>query len=186
MVTRKPPLITRAGGTGIAAEAKVLKAAFSASVLEDGNTSDSIEIGKNHDHMVVIRVAQHLPVKTLPLAQVRDRVLADVQADRRAKAAKIAADALLARSAKGESLDAFSSEGSIVATMAVTRDATTLAQPVINTAFRLPRPVSGKTSQTGLAQIAPDHYALVEVTKVEDGDPKSLDPATRASLRQHV
>jgi peptidyl-prolyl cis-trans isomerase D len=155
-------------------------------VLEDGNTSDSIEIGKNHDHMVVVRVAQHLPVKTLQLAQVRDRVLADVQADRRAKAARIAADALLARSAKGESLDAFTSEGNIIATMAVTRDATMVAKPVIDTAFRLPRPVSGKPLQTGLAQIAPDHYALVEVTKVEDGDPKTLDPATRASLRQQA
>ncbi len=184
MTIQKTPLITRAGGTGIAADPNVLKAAFSASVLEDGNTSDPIEIGKNHDHMVVVRVAQHLPVKTLPLAQMRERVLADVQADRRAKAAKSQADTLFARTAKGESLDALIGAGNILVVPAVTRDATMLAQPVIDVAFRLPRPITGKPPQTGLAQIAPDHYALVEVTQVVDGDPKTLDPTIRASLRQ--
>ena len=185
MAILKTPLFSNTGGAGIAANPKVLAAAFSTSVLQDGNTSDPIEIGDNHDHMVVIRVAQHLPVRTLPLSQVHERVLADVQADRRAKAAMIAADALLARAAKGESLDAFASTGNILVVPAVTRDATMLPRPVIDTAYRLPRPVSGKPLQKGLAQLASDHYALVEVIQVVDGDPKELDPVTRASVRQH-
>lgn len=184
MAILKTPLFSNTGGGGIAANPKVLAAAFSASVLQDGNTSDPIEIGDNHDHMVVIRVAQHLPVRTLPLAQARDRVLADVLADRRAKTARIAADALLARAAKGESLDAFAGTGNILVVPAVARDAAMLPQTVIDTAFRLPRPVSGKPLQKDLAQLAPDHYALVEVVQVVDGDSRTLDPAARASLRQ--
>ena len=186
LVIQKTPLITRAGGTGITADPKVVSTAFSASVLEDGNTSDPIEIGKNHDHMVVIRVAEHLPVKTLPLAQVHDRVLADVLADRRAKAAKAAADALLARVGKGESLDALATAtgGAVQTAAAVSRDGVTPSADLIATAFRLPRPVLGKPQQMGLARLAADHYALVEVTQVVDGDLKSLDPANRTMLRQ--
>ena len=186
LTIQKTPLFTRAGGSGIAANPKVLVAAFSASVLQDGNTSDPVEIGDNHDHMVVIRVAQHLPVKTLPLAQVRDRVLAELLTDRRAKAAKVAADALLARAAKGESLDALATsiDGTVHDGTGTTRNMTTPSADLIATGFRLPRPVQGKPPQIAIAQLAADRYALVEMTKVVDGNPAALDPATRTMLRQ--
>lgn len=186
MTIQKTPLFTRAGGPGIAADPSVLKAAFSASVLEDGNTSDAIEIGANHDHMVVIRVAQHLPVKLLPLAEVHDRVLADLQADRRAKAAKAAADALLARAMKGETMDALAAAigGSVQNAAAVTRNLTAPSAELIATGFRLPRPVAGKAPQVAIAPLAADRYALVEATKVVDGDPATVDAATRGMLRQ--
>lgn len=186
LAIQKTPLFTRAGGTGIAADPKVLKAAFSSSVLEDGNTSDAIEIGKNHDQVVVIRDAQHLPVKTLPLAQVHDRVVADLQSDRRMKAAKTAADAMLARTVKGESLDTIATAvGASVATLTAT--ARTNAVPsadLVAAGFRLPRPVSGKPPQIAIASLAPDRYALVETTSVTDGDPAKMDPAQRSMLRQ--
>lgn len=184
LTIQKTPLFGRSGGPGIAANAKVIKAAFSSSVLDDGNTSDPIDLGDKPDHMVVIRVAEHLPVKTLAYAQVHDRVLADVQADRRAKAAKGMADGLLARAAKGESLDVLAAPASTVqGADGVMRDATSLPKPLLDAAFRLPHPAQGKPLQTGLAQIAPDHYVLVQVTRVTDGDPKQLDADTRERLR---
>ncbi len=185
---QKTPLFTRDGGPGIASNPKVLLAAFSASVLEDGNTSDPIELGTNHDHMVVIRVAQHLPVKELSFKEVHDRVLADVQADRRAKAARIVADSLLARAGKGETIDAIATSlgGSVQTADAVTRDSTALAKPLIDAGFRLPHPVAGKSTQSGLAEISPDHYALVEATRVADGDPGQLDQATHDKLREQL
>jgi peptidyl-prolyl cis-trans isomerase D len=186
LTIQRTPLFTRAGGTGIAADPNVLKAAFSASVLEDGNTSDAIELGKNQDHVIVIRDAQHLPVRTLPFAQVHDRVLADLQADRRATAAKSAADAMLARAAKGESLDALATAvgGTVKTLAAVVRTATTPSADLIAVGFRLPRPSQGKPLQTAIAVLAPDRYALVEADKVVDGDPATTDAATRATLRQ--
>ena len=187
LTIQKTPAFGRSGGAGIAANPKVVKAAFSASVLEDGNSSDPIELGDKPDHMVIIRVAEHDPVKTLPFAQVRVRVIVDVLADRRAKAAKAAADALLARADKGEALGALVPVGSAVQTAtAVTRDQATLPHPLLEAAFRLPHPVAGKPLQTGLAQIAPDHYALVQVTGVVDGDPKLVDADTRANLRRQA
>ncbi len=186
MTVQKTPLFTRAGGTGIAADPNVLKAAFSASVLEDGNTSDAIEIGKNHDHMVVIRAAQHLPVKVLTLAEVRGRVQADLQADRRSKAAKSAAGALLARAAKGETLDSLATAvgGTVLTATQVTRNLTAPSAELIAAGFRLPRPAQGKALQVAIALLEADRYALVEATNVVDGDVTKVDANTRAALRQ--
>jgi peptidyl-prolyl cis-trans isomerase D len=186
MTIRKTPLFGRAGGTGIAANPKVVEAAFSASVLQDGNTSDPIEIGAHHDHMIVIRVAQHLPVKTLSFAEVHDRVLADFEADRHDKAAKAAANALLARAAKGETLDALAAAtgGTVQQVSSATRNLTVPSADLIATGFRLPHAAAGKPPQAAIAELAPARYALVEAATIVDGDPKTLDAATRSLMRQ--
>jgi peptidyl-prolyl cis-trans isomerase D len=123
--------------------------------------------------------------KPTPLAAVRERVITDIQADRRAIAAKGAADALLARANKGEALEtlAAASGSQVQAAAGIERSASTPAHDVIATAFRLPRPKSGQT-HAGLAKLAADRYALVEVSRVEDGNPRTMDAATRGSLRK--
>jgi len=189
MTVQKTPLFTRAGGTGIAADPAVVKAAFSQAVLENGDNSDEIDLDKkDHLHVVVVRVAQHLPVKTMPLSEVRARVIADVMADRRKKASKAAAEALLARAAKGETLDAIAA--SIGATVQVSsgtpRNLTVPSADLVAAGFRLPHPVAGKPSKIAMAAEAADRYALVEVTKVVDGNPAEIDLATRKSLRQRI
>jgi len=127
-----------------------------------------------------------LPVKVLPFPEVRDRVLADLQADRRAKAAKAAADALLARAVKGETLDALATGigGSVQTAADATRNLTAPSAELIAAGFRLQRQVAGKPPQVAIASLAADRYALVEATKVVDGDPASVDAATRVMLRQ--
>ena len=64
---------SRAGGTGIAANQNVLRAAFSETLLQDGTASDPIELGPNHS--VMIRVLEHEPERALPLASVADSVI---------------------------------------------------------------------------------------------------------------
>ena len=59
---------------------------------------------RRNDTSVVLRVTRHEPEQVLPLAQVRDQVIAAIRADRQAKAAEKAADALFARVQKGETL----------------------------------------------------------------------------------
>lgn len=187
LTIQKTPLFTRAGGPGIAADPKVVKAAFSTSVLETGDNSDGIDLdAKNHQHVVVIRVAEHQPVKMQSLAQVHDRVVADLQADKRTKAAKATADALLARAGKGETLDALAaSVGVPVQTLpSVARNQATPSADLVATGFRLPRPQAGKSPQVATATLAPGHYALVEAIRVVDGDPSGMDAATRNTYRK--
>lgn len=62
-------LMTRTTGTGIAANPKVREAAFSGQVLGDNLNSDVIDLGS--DHVVVLRVHEHMPARKLPLEKVR-------------------------------------------------------------------------------------------------------------------
>ncbi|MEO8162063.1 MAG: hypothetical protein ABI588_11655, partial [Arenimonas sp.] len=57
--------------------------------------------------------------------------------------------------------------------------------PLVEAVFRLPRPVAGH-NDFELAKLAPDHYALVSVTAVKEGDLTGLDAATRESLRKQL
>jgi peptidyl-prolyl cis-trans isomerase D len=109
-------------------------------------------------------------------------------ADRLAKASKDRAEALLARALKGETLDALAFEvGRPVADVpGVPRQAPNpQLAPLVDEAFRLPRPVAGKID-VGLAKLAPDRYALVTISKVTDGDIGALDAATRAGLKEQL
>ena len=98
-------LFTREGDkSGIAADPKVAKAAFSDDVLVQGNNSSLIDLG--NDHSVVIHVDKHVPAAERPLAEVRDAIEKDILDERVAAAASKRANDLLARLEKGESMDA--------------------------------------------------------------------------------
>ena len=176
----------RNAGEGIAALEPVRKVAFEDAQKVDRQVSDPVEIEPNH--VVVVHVTDVQPAAPLPLASIRDRVMADLLMDRLAKASKSRADSLLARALKGETLDVLALEvGSPVSDVpGVTRQAPNpQLAPLIDEAFRLDRPVAGKT-QVGLAKLAPDRYALITISKVTDGDLSTLDAATRAGLKEQL
>lgn len=175
------PLFGRDGGPGIAANREVVRTAFSEALLVEGSTSDSIEI--TPDHIVVIRVAEHKPAESLPLDAVRDRIVADIRADRAGKAARKHADALLARAKGGDAFDALAAAAGndVERAPAVTRMDTVLDPAIISLAFGLSRPTADKPS-IGLVRLNAENFVLVAVTSVTDGDPGKLDATTRAAL----
>ena len=67
-VTRTP----LPGTTGPLTNAKFLDALFSSDALENKRNTEAVEIGPSQ--MVAGRVVQYLPARTLPLAEVKDRV----------------------------------------------------------------------------------------------------------------
>jgi peptidyl-prolyl cis-trans isomerase D len=70
-------LMTRTSGTGIGANPKVREAAFSGQVLNDNLNSDVIDLGS--DHVVVLRVHEHVPARKLPLEKVRASLTKQLQ-----------------------------------------------------------------------------------------------------------
>jgi peptidyl-prolyl cis-trans isomerase D len=179
-------MFSRQAGEGVAALEPVRKAAFTDVQKVDRQVSDPIEIEPNH--IVVLHVIDHQPAAPLPLASIRDRVMADLMADRLAKASQARAEAMLARATKGESLEALATEAGrpVSDVPGVQRQAPNpQIAPLIDTAFRMARPVAGKP-QYALAKLAPDRYALVTVTAVTDGDLSRLDAQTRARLKAEV
>jgi peptidyl-prolyl cis-trans isomerase D len=176
---------SRATASGIAANPAVLRAAFSDTLVQDGTVSDPIEIGPKHS--VVIRVLQHTPEQAQPLAQVRDAVIAAIRADRTGKTAEAAADAMLARLAKGEKLkDIASTEKLQTGELPGVPRGAPVPSPEINAAvFAAQRPAAGKVS-TGKARMENGGYAVFEVSKVNEGDLAKIPPEQRIQLQQQV
>ena len=179
-------LFTRTQGEGIAALEPVRKAAFSDPQKVERQVSDPIDLDQNH--VVAIHVIDYQPVAMQPLTQIHDRVLADLSADRLAKASKARAESLLERVRKGESLDALAGEVSrtVAEAPGMARQAPNpQLQPISDAAFRLPAPTAGKT-EAGLAKLAPDHYALIVVTGVTQGDTSAIPAEVRTRLKEQL
>ncbi len=184
LTVQKTALFSRNGGTGIAANPAVVKAAFSNNLLAEGNSSDPIELGT--DHIVVVRVDQHVKPEPKPLDAVREQIRALLTAQQVAKAAKERADTLLARLQKGEALDKVAAEIKLapVEEKGIGRNAANLEKPLIDAVFALPLPATGK-SEPGMVALHDDVYALFQLDAVKDSDPSKLDPRTReAALNQ--
>ena len=184
LTVQKTALFSRNGGAGIAANPAVVKAAFSNSVLAEGNSSDPIELGT--DHIVVVRVDQHVKPEPKPLDAVREQIRATLVQQQVAKAAKERAETLLARLQKGEALDKVAAEIKLapVEEKGIGRNAANLEKPLIDAVFALPLPAPGK-SEPGMVALHDDVYALFQLDAVKDGDPSKLDPRTReAALNQ--
>ncbi|TWI03454.1 peptidyl-prolyl cis-trans isomerase D [Luteimonas cucumeris] len=179
------PFSRGADATGIAANPAVQRAAFSETLVQDGTVSDPIEIAPNHS--VLIRVTQHTPERTLPLAEVREKVIAGIRADRSRKASEAAADAVLARVQKGETLEAIAATQGLQANsaQALQRGAPVPTPEANEAVFAVPRPAAGKVSPGKVA--LPDGSHLVfAVSKAEPGDPDSLPPAQREQMQNQM
>lgn len=176
---------SRATASGIAANPAVLRAAFSDALVQDGTVSDPIEIGPKR--AVFIRVLQHTPEQAQPIAQVRDAVIAAIRADRAAKAAEKAADAVLARIGKGETLQAIAAADKLqTAELPGIARGAPMPSPEINAAiFATPKPAAGKVS-TGKARMQDGNYAVFVVNKVTEGDLAMITPEQRMQLQQQM
>ncbi|HOV95491.1 MAG TPA: SurA N-terminal domain-containing protein [Thermomonas sp.] len=183
LVVQTTPAFTHAGGPGIAADPKVLRAAFSDTLMQDGTASDPIEIGP--EHTVLIRVIAHEPERVMPLAQVRDAVVAAIHADRQRKAADTAADALLkAAQAKGLAVAAQAAGLSVSDANDLLRRSPLPSAEAVQAFFDLPRPRGGSVS-AGKAMIG-GTYMVFALRAVRDGDLAQVTPQERTQLRQQV
>lgn len=182
LTVQKTELFPRTGGQGIAANPAVLKAAFSNSVLVEGNTSDPVDLGPNH--IVVLHVDQHEKPVPKPIDQVRDTIRQKLTNQQIAKEAQERADSLYARLDKGENLDqvAGSLKLKVEDQKAVGRNAANLDQRMVSEVFKFSRPEKDKPT-TGKVALANDTYALIELDAVTDGDAAKADAKTREAAR---
>lgn len=177
-------LFTRKGGEGVAANPKVVAAAFSDDVLVQGNNSGLIDLGNNHS--VVVHVDQHVPAAAKPLAEVRADVQQKILDERAAAIEKKQADDALARLRKGETMDDVAK--SLGASITTVNEAVRHAQipaPLLTQAFLLPHPAAGKP-QFAAVDMLDGTYVLLAVDKVQDGDLSKVPPEQRESLRQQM
>lgn len=83
-----------AGASGALASPKLLEAVFGTEALQNKRNTDAIEVGPSQ--LAAARVVKHEPQRTLPLADVKDRVRAAVLAEQTAALARKEGEARLA------------------------------------------------------------------------------------------
>ncbi len=182
-VTREPSPANAANP--VLSNPAVLRAAFSETLIQDGTVSDPIEIAPGHS--VLLRVKAHEPERALPLAQVRDRVIAAIRADRIDKAEQAAADALLKQVQAGTPLaEAAKARGLEVVELAEVARGRPMPDPLANEAFfEVPPPAAGKVS-AGKVELIDGRMAVFAVDKVTPGDPAKATPEQRTQLQEQL
>ena len=180
------PLFGRDGAkTGLAADPKVVKAAFSDLVLVQGNTSDPIDLG--NDHMVVIHIAKHVAAAVKPLAEVSDAIKQAIVQQRVDASAKKIADAAFAKLQGGEKLDALAHSASqtVQQKTGVMRNATDLDPDLLKAVFEMAHPAKG-TATHALVPMAKGRYALVVLSAVKPGDSSKVPAEAQGFLREQM
>jgi peptidyl-prolyl cis-trans isomerase D len=173
-------LFGRSGGKGLLANAKVLEAAFSEDVLNEGNSSELIEL--NEQRVAVVKLINHVE------SHIKEQSLVAADIEATLKAEKVAQQ-LSARSAEtvsalnnGDALAevAANLELSVEEKAAVTRTDATIGSDIVEQAFSLAKPdekpvVSSFSLNNG-------DFVVLSLSKVVDGDVSTLSAAEQQSL----
>lgn len=181
------PLFSRSGGEGLAANPKVVAAAFSDDVLVQGNNSSLIDLGNNHS--VVIHVDKHVPAAAKPLEEVRASVQQSILQERVAEAARKQADEVLARLNKGDDMEAVakSVDAKVISVAeAVRGQSFQVPAPVLKEAFLLPHPDAAGKPRFAEVDMGDGGFAMVAMDKVQPGDLSKITAEDRELLHRQM
>ena len=182
-------LISRDGaGELILNDPRVLSAAFSEEVLTNGNNSDLLEV--NEDDVLVIRVMEHNQAQKRPLAEVRDRVVAGLKAEKATEKARTLGEEIRQKLAQDATPEAITTDYNAqwVKQTAIKRDYTGIDREILQLAFK------GQASANGPAidgvSLPSGDYAIVLLDAVHDVNAESIAAteiqATSSYLRQSM
>ncbi len=173
-------LFTRQGtSSGIAANAKVVSAAFSTDVLTQGNNSSPINLKDNS--VVVLRVKQHLPSSLQPLSVVKakiEQLLAQQTAGQQAAALANKIQIELAQGKDAANL-AKREKLSYKTVKQLKRNSHQLPEALLSVAFNLPLAVHQPSAVVDLNE---GNYAVVVLNSVHAVDYSKVSKKTRAAL----
>ncbi|MEJ2179993.1 MAG: hypothetical protein P8Y28_06010 [Gammaproteobacteria bacterium] len=179
-------LFARNGGTGIASNPKVSSTAFSDDVFKQGYNSEPIELGENH--VVVIRVKDRQDAKLKPLDEVKAQIKSHIIKEKARERASKQGASIIEQLAKGDATPEAAAKivnvewkqaGELI------RTDRSIDSKIVEQAFKMKKPTEGKPSYDGVA-LASGDYAVVGITKVNDGDVASIDEAKRQTLLRNI
>lgn len=174
---------TRAGGSGLLANAAVIAAAFSPEVQTSNENSKPIAL--EDGSVVVIRKADYEAPRQKTLAEVEATVREELKNELATAKAKADADAALAALGEGKAIDevAKASGRSAQSPGAVLRNQADLPKPLLSALFKLPRPAVDKTS-VGEATLDKGEIAVLVLRAVRDGAEPKADEAKQLVAAQ--
>jgi len=183
LVVGKTTQFTREGGSEpVLADGRVVDAAFSDQVLQQGYSSEVLELAP--DNAVVIKLVEHEPVRTLTLDEKQDEIIAALKLQKAKE--QLAAQALSFKTAldSGETLAdiAKNNDLKLNSESAITRDGGGLSQELTQHIFGLSRPKNNKPTTSSL-YLDNNDYALVSLSDVNDAKFEDLTEEEKRGAR---
>lgn len=182
---QKSEWFTRTGGPGIAANPKIVEAAFEPDVLNQVRNSDAFEISA--DAMAAVRVIDRRPPGRTPLAEVRAQVERSLKQEQALKQANQLGEEWLRELRAGNSLQTLASKRGFKfqSPKLVTRQQSAgTAARIVEAAFRAPRP-QGDKPVYDLINLGAQGYAVLALTRVREPSGKA-DGGLREQARSQL
>ncbi|MHB8345957.1 MAG: SurA N-terminal domain-containing protein [Acidiferrobacterales bacterium] len=180
---------SRSGGQGIAANPKVVAAAFDPDVLKQGHNSHAIRLGSHT--LLAIRVIAHQDASIRPMAEVSDQIRQKLLMKAALVRAGLVGNAALKSLNQGASLAAVAQQDGlqVIGPVTVTRSQNDdLAPALVEAMFSAGRP-TGNRPLYASADLGADGYAVFALTRVEPGSmataTKGLKERAARVLAQH-
>lgn len=180
---------------GLGVQPEVVRAAFDDEQLNGGNVADAvnsklIELKNGNDDkqltpVVVFRVSDYRPSELKPLEQVRDQISNHLRGREIRDKADAKAQEIVQQLDGGASLDTVAKEldAEVVNAGLVGRGDTKQPSAVVEKAFALGKPSQGQT-RYGTVALPGGGAAIVAVTDVRDGDPKTVSENERKFIER--
>ena len=171
---------SRAGAAGISSNKTVVKAAFSAEVLEDSYASEVLELGD--DRYVVLKLNKAIPARQKELAEVKGTVVAALT-NQMARANLAAQGAeLLTRVNSGDQIEAVAKAEELdwQVVLDAKRSTGGVNEEIKRFAFQLPATATDDMIESFYTRSG--DFVVVALTAVEAGDSRKLSNEQKASL----
>ena len=179
----KTGLFPRSGGTELVAQDnRVLTAAFSERVLQEGYSSEVLEL--TPDSVVVIKLIEHKPVRTLTLeektADITDTLKHNKAKEQIAKQSESIRDALN----DGSKLETLSEQQSLSfsSQLEAQRNAADVPAELLEHIFAMEHPEQDNVTIDGM-HLENGDYVVISLSKVTNGSVESLTDEEKTSLR---
>lgn len=180
---QETPVFSKRGGQDAFTQNKaIIRAAFSPDVLKYGNNSEPIQL--DHDHVVVLRLRQHVPASKQALVDVK-LLIAKKLARKQAQAEARQLGEMLV--AYRQFPDSGKPNLPVAANLSwkkvehAARDAADVPAGVNELAFSLP----AVGSRSGRTMVGGD-YVVVELNQINPGNMSLLDPEQISSITQQL
>jgi peptidyl-prolyl cis-trans isomerase D len=173
--------VTREKGSGVLASPKALSAAFNEDVLVQGHNSELIEL--DGESSLVLRVVEHEEATTLPLSEVRERIVETLRQQNAEAQAQAEADSRAQRIREGASLSQVAGNFAVTGPLKLGRADRSAPRELISAVFSSPKPTQGGVTVDSV-RLSNGDVALFALHQVEEGG--DAGQAEKDMLRQRL
>ena len=174
----------RSGGAGIAADQRIVNAAFSDDVVDLGANSELVELSP--ERSIVVRIKQHMKPELMPITEAQDAIIATLKNARAEQQLRDKAEKLMAELKSGENRDQVATANNLNWTESekASRSKAGVPAQLLQKAFTMANPGEGVNYDTAI--MPNGDLALIGLTAIYPGETTEADTENMKMLGQFI